>query len=315
MPAMRGTALRSVNFPRGSRAYEKDDIPPHVSAPSLEWESRYRAIECLRILASHALPLFAFPVRVQNLAAKKEVQAAKVPDMLGAKKAGWNISTISDNMYRFPDRPNMRTLSCYDAHKRADYNYRAEELDSRATEMYIPRPNKFQVNERSLDVPRLGEPHHISRCEFVTHAALEGKPRWDPATGHGGDPYGVEKAQRKVLERERVEALEYSKKHPPKNRTESLVQREERFQREQRERKQALKAAAQLPGGGTATAQTFSRAFSATGSSGADPLVSTAVSFGSLGHGRTMPQFGATVAEPSKRVPVLKQTTWSLGGF
>jgi len=138
MPAMRGTALRSVNFPRGSRAYEKDDIPPH------------------------------------NLAAKKEVQAAKVPDMLGAKKAGWNISTISDNMYRFPDRPNMRTLSCYDAHKRADYNYRAEELDSRATEMYIPRPNKFQVNERSLDVPRLGEPHHISRCEFVTHAALEG---------------------------------------------------------------------------------------------------------------------------------------------
>ena len=37
------------------------------------------------------------------------------------------------------------------------------------------------------------------------------------------------KAQAKVLERERVEALEYSKRHPPKNRTETLVQRDSAF--------------------------------------------------------------------------------------
>ena len=96
------------------------------------------------------------------------------------------------------------------------------------------------------------------------HPALEGKPRWDPATGHGGDPYGVEKAQRKVLERERVEALEYSRKHPPKNRTESLVQREERYMREQRERKAQLKAQAALPGGGTLGATGYASALSSS---------------------------------------------------
>lgn len=248
------------------------------------------------------------------------MQAAKIPDRLNAKKAGWNISTISDNMYRFPDRPDMRTLSKYDSHKRADYNYRAETLDSTATAMYIPRPNKFQANERSLDIPRLDEPHHISRCEFPVHPALEGKPRWDPATGHGGDPYGVEKAQRKVLERERVEALEYSQKHPPKNRTESLVQREERFMREQRERKAQLKAQAQLPGGGTlgatgyaaALSSSFSDTFRARDTS--PPGDATRMSYGA----GTLPTFGPsghTGIEPYMRVPALKQTTWSLGGF
>ena len=281
MQCSRGRALRSVNFPRGARAYEKDDIPKH------------------------------------NLASKKEVQAAKVPDMLGIKKAGWNNSTVSENMYRFPDRPDMRTLAAYDSHKRADYNYRAETLDCTATERYIPRPNKFQVNERALDQPRLSDPFNISRTEFVTHPALEDKPRWDPATGHGGDPYGVEKAQRKVLERERVEALEYSRKHPPKNRTENLMQREERFMREMRERKAALKAAQQLPGGASANAQSFASMF-AQHSSGTmefrnsgGVLADPTQTFG----GRTLGYANSSGVEPAKKVPVLKQTTWSLGGF
>ena len=102
-------------------------------------------------------------------------------------------------MFRRP-----RQLSLYDSHKRCDYNYRAEQLDSTATARYIPRPTKFQTNERALDVPRQDAPFGISRCEFPVHPALEGKPRWDPATGHGGDPYGAELAQRKVLERGRI---------------------------------------------------------------------------------------------------------------
>ena len=111
--------------------------------------------------------------------------------------------------------------SQYDSHKRADFNFRAEQLDDRATARYIPRPNKFETNERALDVARLAQPHLISRCEFPVHAALESKPRWDPATGAGGDPYGVEKAKAKIMERERVEALAYSAAHPPKHRTET----------------------------------------------------------------------------------------------
>ena len=151
------------------------------------------------------------------------VKAGKAPDLLGIRKAGWNASTLSENMARFPDRPMMRQLarvchalsqswyhphpssadtrvhtSQYDSQKRADFNYRAEQLDDRATAMYIARPSKFETNERALNVPRLAQPHLISRCEFPVHTALEGKPRWDPATGAGGDPYGVEKAKAKV---------------------------------------------------------------------------------------------------------------------
>merc|ERR1719217_1345400 len=108
----------------------------------------------------------------------------------------------------------MRQLIAYDSHKRADFTYRAEELDSVATAKYVPRTSKFQTNERVLEVPKLEAPFGISRCEFPVHSALADKPRWDPSTGAGGDPYGVEKAMRERLERERVEALEYSRRHP-----------------------------------------------------------------------------------------------------
>jgi len=257
MMATRGQSFRTVNFPRNAKAFDLSDIPP------------------------------------QNLAAKREVKAAKVPDMLGYRKAGWNSSTLSENMSRFPDRAMMRQLSKYDSHKRADYNYRAEELDCHATTMYVPRPSKFQTNERSLDVDRQASPFGISRCEFPVHRALEGKPRWDPATGHGGDPYGVEKAQRAVLERERVASLEYSRRHPPKHREETLMQREERHMREIREAKAAHRAASSGPLGATAT-------WRATEATGGDATAA---------FGRTGSAFSATL------VPVKKQTTWSLGGF
>jgi len=195
--ACRGLSLhRTVNFPKNQTVFDVNGIPAH------------------------------------NLASKKEVKVLSVPDLLGERPAGWNASTLSGS--RFPDRPMMRQLSVYDSHKRADYNHRAEQLDSDATTLYIPRPSKMQTNERALDVPRLQQPHPISRCEFPVHSNLEGKPRWDPSTGAGGDVVGAEKANRKVLERERVEALEYSKRHPPKHREETLIQREERFMRERR---------------------------------------------------------------------------------
>lgn len=247
-----------------------------------------------------------FVVRLsQNLAAKREVQAAKVPDLIGIKKAGWNTSTLSENMsakHTFPDRPMMRQLSAYDSHKRADYNYRAEQLDSTATAKYIPRPNKFQTNERALEVDKLQQPFHISRQEFPVHAALEGKPRWDPATGAGGDPYGVEKAQRKVLERDRVLALEYSRSHPPKNRSESLVQREDRFIAEQRAAKAAMRASATAPGGGMGA----SGAFGAS-QGGASWQAGNTLAGSGYGASGTM--------QPSLQVPVRKTTSWSLGGF
>ena len=273
MPAMRGQALRSVNFPRGAKAYEKDDIPVH------------------------------------NLMAKKEVLAAKVPDPLGLRAAGWNNSTKSENMMKFPDRQMMRQLAAYDSHKRADFNFRAEQLDCVATTKYIPRPSKMQCNERALDVPRLQQPHHISRCEFPVHSALEGRPRWDPATGAGGDPFGVEKAMRIRLERERVEALEYSKRHPPKHRNETLIQREESFLRAKRQAKALARHSATAPGGLAG----FTSAFGNTGDAAMAGFMS---GYMSKAEAAATGVFGAEGADIlASQVPVRKTTTWSLGGF
>ena len=48
---------------------------------------------------------------MQAVAAKREVQDAKKPDLLGVSRQGWNNSVASENMQRFPDRPKMRQLS------------------------------------------------------------------------------------------------------------------------------------------------------------------------------------------------------------
>ena len=58
--AGRGRAMPALNFPRGAKVYDNIDIPAN------------------------------------NLASKKEVIAAKVPDLLGVSKAGWNASTLSE---------------------------------------------------------------------------------------------------------------------------------------------------------------------------------------------------------------------------
>ena len=236
------------------------------------------------------------------------MQNAKVPDLIGIKKNGWNNSTLSENMsgkHNFPDRPMMRQLSAYDSHKRADYNYRAEQLDSKATAKYIPRPSKFEHNERALDVDKQSRPFGISRCEFPVHAALEGKPRWDPATGAGGDPYGVEKAQKIVLERERVEALAYSRSYKFKKPTQTLVERETAFIEQQRAAKAAMRASAAAPGGLGASGM-------ASGM-GASIGAASWMAGNTLGGGSYLDS--SAVIHPSQQVPVRKTTTWSLGGF
>lgn len=274
MPACRGVGFRQVNFPRSAKVFEKGDIPAH------------------------------------NLASKREVKVMRVPDLLGERPAGWNNSTVSENMSRFPDRPMMRQLAKYDSHKRADFNFRAETLDATNTTMYIPRPSKVQTNERSLDMPRLQQPHHISRCEFPVHPALEGKPRWDPATGHGGDPFGVEKAMRHRLERERVEAMEYSRRHPPKHRNETLIQREARFMEEQRQKKRLARQSVTAPAGtGWASGN--------TGTFGGDTAMAGFMSgYMSKAEAAATGVYGAEGPDIlASQVPVRKRTTWSLGGF
>ena len=162
----------------------------------------------------------------------------------------------------------------------------------------------MQTNGRALDKPRMQQLHPLSHMEFPVHSALEGKPRWDPATGSGGDPYGAEKANREVLERERLEAMAYSKKHPPKHRDETLIQREERFLRAQRAHKRAMKA---------------------TATTAASPGFTGSLSTASTGMGNSVMGGTFMLGEPhnaeldayvrTSQVPVKKNTTWSLGGF
>jgi len=266
-PACRGqTFYRSLNFPKSANAFDVGGIPAH------------------------------------NLASKKEVKVMRVPDLLGERPAGWNASTLSGS--RFPDRPMMRVLSEYDAHKRADYNFRAEQLDHIATTRYIPRPSKMQTNERALDVPRLQQPHPISRLEFPVHVALEDKPRWDGSTGHAGDAYHAEKERDIVFQRECAEVMEYSKRHPPKAREESLMQREERFMREKREAKAHARASAIAPGMATAM-------FSTSGG------MTTMGKYGNTTGAPAPSKYGAEEAEDIRAhmVPVKNTTSWSLGGF
>lgn len=243
-------------------------------------------------------------IPAQNLASKKEVKTIRVADLLGQRPAGWNASTLSGS--RFPDRPMMRTLSEYDAHKRADYNFRAEQLDCTATTRYIPRMSKMQANERLLDKPRLQQPHAISRVEIPVHSALQGKPRWDPSIGAGGaagDQWAADKANAVILERGRVEALEYSKRHPPKHRDETLVEREARFMQEKREAKLAARMASAPMGSSFSLAETL-------------PAGSVAsMSFGR--YGATEPVASEALLDDIRahKVPVKRTTTWSLGSL
>ena len=66
----------------------------------------------------------------------------------------------------------------FDSIKRADYNFRAEQLDWQDKRMYVPRPNKHQFNERyDSSAHRLSLPPALSRTEFPSHSALISKVR------------------------------------------------------------------------------------------------------------------------------------------
>ena len=147
---------------------------------------------------------------------------------------------------RFPDKPLMRQLAKYDSLRRADYNYRAETLDHTSTEMYVPRGSKFQYNERHITsaTRNLESPPSCSRTEFPVHANLEGKHRWDPATGHAGDPYAAQKARDRQQEAALALAQANSRRRQPSKRT-SLYERERQHataQREEKEKRRALEA-------------------------------------------------------------------------
>ena len=221
-----------------------------------------------------------------NRTTKVEMKELRIPDLLGQRKAGWNNTSSGS---RFPDRPMMRQLSAYDSIKRADLNFRAEEIDSKATALYAPRPSKLQTNATALSVPCLEHVHPISRTEFPNHSSLASKPRWDPATGHGGDQYGAEKLRERSIEHETLWALDYAKKHPPKHRTETLIQREERFMAEKRD---AIRAARAAPASARAST--------------APATVAQLMGRGSV---------SARGELRGQQVPSKKVTTWSLGGI
>jgi len=216
------------------------------------------------------------------VAAKREVQEAKKPDLLGVSRSGWNSSTASENMQRFPDRPKMRQLSKFDSIKRADYNFRGEQLDWQDKRMYVPRANKNEFNERhDSGTHRLSVPPALSRTEFPVHSALISKTRWDGATGSGGDPYAAEKAH----EAKGLAMLQFARDNSgrrPSRTRETLVEREERHMREAR----AVKA---------------------------ERLKSEAR--GEVWRPPPPPLSGPDALEMSRQVPVLRTTTWSLAGF
>ena len=243
----------NLNFERTARAFDESAVPAH------------------------------------NLAAKKEVKAAKRPDLLLAGRPGWNQSTLSENMKRFPDRPLCRQNFKYDAPKRADYNFRAEVLEHADRAMYMPRESKFEYSERRVTAPalQLANPPPLSRVEFPTTRSSRGdrvgrEEAVDGATGAGGDPYAGQCAHEARGQKMLEAALANGKKHPPRRR-ETLYERETRHQAELRERKATAAASSHGHAGAVA--------------------------------GDGPPLSAEDQLELSRQVPARKTTTWSLGGF
>jgi len=261
----RGSRSQASGFDKASMSFEKS----RGRRGSLNFERKTRAFD------ESAAPKGA-------VQAKQEVLDAKKPDILGVGKPGWNNSVACENMSRFPDRTLMRQLSKFDSIKRADYNFRGEQLDWKDQRMYVPTPNKFEFNERhDASAKRLSMPPALSRTEFPVHSALISKTRWDSATGHGGDPYAAEKAHEAKGAAMLQFALENSARRQPKRR-ECLIHREERFQQEARAAKaERLKAEAR----------------------------------GEVWQPPPRPLSGPDALEMTRQVPVLKTTTWSLAGF
>mmetsp|Transcript_36727 Transcript_36727/g.91445 ORF Transcript_36727/g.91445 Transcript_36727/m.91445 type:complete len:279 (+) Transcript_36727:97-933(+) len=247
------------------------------------------------------------------LAAKKEVVQAKRPDIIGVSKPTWNASTQSEGMRRFPDRPMMRQLSQFDSIKRADYNFRAETLDWRDKRLYEPKPNKFQVNRRTLGrgAPMLDAPPALSRTEFAVHPAIASKPQWDSTvgwskTGDEGDYLRVNRERNKRIEEETQAHKEWSRRHPAKKHHESLIERELRSQQEKRAAKALARADAEtaklmgLPPGSAFRSGTWAAHNTLAASSREAPALSEA---------------DKRALDVTQQVPVRQMTTWSLGGF
>lgn len=235
-------------------------------------------------LTSRAFDESAAPL--QALAAKREVKTANKPDLCGVGTPGWNGSTVPEGKHamRFPDRAMMRQLSEFDAHKRADYNFRAEQLEVQDQRSYIPHQSKFQYNQRHLlpkGTARLDAPPPLARTEFIVHPQLGLKVRWDGSTGSAGDPHAYAK-ERLAHEKAGLNAaLENTRLHQPKQRV-GLMQREQFFQEQLRQQKLER------------------RALESAGGIWSPP---------------EPPLHAADTLELSKQVPCRKVTTWSVGGF
>eukprot|EP00967_Tisochrysis_lutea_P069337 scaffold91074_cov32-Tisochrysis_lutea.AAC.3 len=222
------------------------------------------------------------------LAARMEVKAAKIPDRLGVNKPAWNQSVVPDNFKIFPERPLMRTLSKYDSHKRADYNFRAEVLDNEERRMYVPDSTKFHYSERHIRAAeeRVNAPPTSSRVEYCVHPRLASMPRWDPSTGDCGDPYKARREREKQAQAQLDAAIRNSQR------------------REAPAQRMGLLAGYQASLQQQRAAKLERRKLEAAGR----PVTWTR-------DGYTPPLSETDALEMTRSVPVRKVTTWSLGSI
>jgi hypothetical protein len=221
------------------------------------------------------------------LAARMQVKTAKVQARLGpCARAGWNQSVVPDNFKTFPERPLMRTLSKFDSHKRADYNFRAEVLDSTDRKMYVPAgDSKFEYSERhilSAD-QQAAAPPSLARTEHCVHPDLAGMPRWDASTGDAGDPYAARKARERQAQTELDAAIRNSQRRAPTRRLGLLAEYQVQLEQQR-------------------AAKLERRKLEAAG------IAWTRASW-------TAPISEVDALEMSRSVPARKVTTWSLGSI
>lgn len=206
-------------------------------------------------------------------------------DILGLQRPGWNPTTYLG--HRFPDRPMQRQLLAYDSVKRADYNYRAEWLDTRSTESFVPRANKFQVSQRDFlsdnhrSHPNLIRPPYQRQGEEYVHPRLGAKTPWHSSTEALTQKEREQLTQLEVERaRRRVRTAELSQGR------ETLVEREARHIEEQRAQK---------------------RANAELRAKGITPPADAPPSFYHITH--------EDYAEMAMQVPTRKMTTWSLASI
>lgn len=167
---------------------------------------------------------------------KAEVVKMKRPQKLGVQ-AEWNPSTQAPTA-KFPDRPQMHSLSEYQSIK-MEYNFRGEKLpDTLKNSVFVPRTNKFQFDQTKLLSTRektlqvATNPSLNSRAEFTVHPDLTS--RWNDSTQvtaadrkvAAQDPKELTKAknarllgnsyigpkQRETIRTERVRAIKLAKR-------------------------------------------------------------------------------------------------------